>query len=151
MNASLHYIPRRLITTLKDRNNWSMVEEVRNPKGRWYVTGRNESVQDGEKSVICLFEFSFPPYLFFGLRHALRLVLPTNRSFRFWAKSVYWHQRLWCRTPLSEYYTNLTSSSTIKTRGSCYPSSDYITSKPSTINHHPLVWQLECLYTEWTL
>lgn len=41
--------------------------------------------------------------------------------------------RRWNPTP------DLTSLSTVKTRASCYPSSDYFISKSSTINHHPFL------------
>lgn len=41
--------------------------------------------------------------------------------------------RPWNTTP------DLTSLSTVKTRASCYFSSDYFISKSSTINHHPLL------------
>lgn len=41
--------------------------------------------------------------------------------------------RRWNPTP------DLTSLSTVKTRASCYSSSDYFISKSSTINHHPFL------------
>lgn len=85
---------------------------------------RKQCSQNFEKSLQCLGLFAW--FIIF-----VSLCLPQTGVSGFDIGSF--AVRLWNTKP------NLASLSPVKTRASCYSSSDYIISKGSTINHYPLL------------